>query len=219
MNTIKSSTKSKTFYAYKFKICGYGGKYTIGSISNEMASYWSKLGDDVLNNFISTDDKEEIIEKYNVPEKYHEELAWMNWTDFSDISDVCGPFIESGASEIEVYDGYKDSKNPICTIKITEDMIESREFPDEGKFFPNKQLIYGFELDKGDYDLKFGYEDLVEMEEPFDPKKLKISTSVWDAMGQRREILKEIQYGDEYVSIEESDVDNKERDGEVCLKL
>ena len=38
-------------------------------------------------------------------------------------------------------------------------------------------------------------------------------------MGQRREILKEIQYGDEYVSIEESDVDNKERDGEVCLKL
>ena len=98
-------------------------------------------------------------------------------------------------------------------------MIESREFPDEGKSFPNKQLIYGFELDKGDYDLKLGYEDLVEMEEPFDPKKLKISTSVWDAMGQRREILKEIQYGDEYVSIEESDVDNKERDGEVCLKL
>ena len=57
MNPIKSSTKSKTFYAYKFKIYGYGGKYTIGSISNDIASYWSKLGDDVLNNFISTDDK------------------------------------------------------------------------------------------------------------------------------------------------------------------
>ena len=69
----------------------------------------------------------------------------MDWRDFTDVSDVCGPFFDSEYSEIEVYDGYKDSKNPICTIKITEEMIESREFPDEGKSFPNKQLIYGFE--------------------------------------------------------------------------
>ena len=48
MNSIKSSTKTKTFYAYKFKICGYGGKYTIGSINNDIASCWSKLGDGVL---------------------------------------------------------------------------------------------------------------------------------------------------------------------------
>ena len=220
MNSIKSSTKTKTFYAYKFKICGYGGEYKIGSINNDIATCWSKLGDGVLDDFISARDKEEIIEKYNIPEKYHEELGWLDWSDFTDISNVCGPLLDSEYSEIEVYDGYKDSKNPICTIKVTEDMIESREFPDEGKSFPNKQLIYGFSLNKGDYFLKFGYEDVFEMEEPLDPKKLRISTSIWNAMGQRREIVKEIQYGEEYGSPEEEpDIKTIENDGTIKWNL
>ena len=33
------------------------------------------------------------------------------------------------------------------------------------------------------------------------------------------EIIKEFQYGEEYGSIEESDVDNKEKDGEVCWQV
>ena len=58
------------------------------------------------------------------------------------------------------------------------------------------------------------------MVEPFDPSKLKISTSIWDAMGQEREIIEEIKYGDEYLGIEEEDdADNKERDGEVSWNL
>ncbi len=215
MSSIKSSTKSKTTYAYKFKIIGYGGKFTIGTISNEIATYWSKLGEGVLEEYISTDDKEEIIERYNIPDKFHEELGW-SWTDFSDVSDVCGPFVEIGASKIEVYDGYNDSDEPIASIQITEDMIESRKLPDKGIIFPNKKFVYGFELDDANYNLKLDYEDIAEMEEAFDPTKLKISTCIWEATGQEREIIEEIEYGDQNISIEEDDdTDNKERGGEI----
>ena len=75
MNSINSATESKSTYSYKFKICGYGGNYTIRTISNEIAIYWSKLGDGILEQFISTYDKEVIIEKYSIAEKYHENLG------------------------------------------------------------------------------------------------------------------------------------------------
>ena len=219
MNSINLATESKSTYAYKFKICGYGGKYTIGTISNETAIYWSKLGDGLLERFISTYDREVIIEKYSIPEKYHENLGW-SWTDFSDISDAYGPFLEIGSTMIEVYDARSNSDESIFSVKITEDMIESRKFPDKGIIFPNKQLVYGFELDDAIYKLNLDYEEIAEMAEPFDPSKLKISTSIWDAMGQEREIIEEIKYGDEYLGIEEEDdADNKERDGEVSWNL
>ena len=126
MNLINSATESKSTYAYKFKICGYGGKYTIGTISNETAIYWSKLGHGVLEKFISTNDREVIIEKYSIPEKYHENLGW-SWTDFSDIS-MLMPFLEIGSTMIEIYDAHSNSDEPIFSVKITEDMIESRKF-------------------------------------------------------------------------------------------
>ena len=63
-------------------------------------------------------------------------------------------------------------------------------------------------------------EEIAEMGESFEPSKLKISTSIWDAMGQEREIIEEIKYGDEYLGIEEEDdADNKERDGEISWNL
>ena len=96
LNSINLAIESKSTYAYKFKICGYGGKYTIGTISNETAIYWFELGDGLLERFISTYDREVIIEKYSIPEKYHENLGW-SWTDFSDISDAYGPFLEIGS--------------------------------------------------------------------------------------------------------------------------
>ena len=68
--------------------------------------------------------------------------------------------------------------------------------------------------------LNLDYEEIAEKEEPLDPSKLKISTSIWDAIGQEREIIEEIKYGDEYLGIEEEDdAHSKERDGEVSWNL
>ena len=126
-------------------------------------------------------DRNEVVDKYNIPEKYQ----LKDWNEIDDLAHFNGPELVKDYSLINVLD---EEGEPITEINITEDMIEVDEEPLVSEDIKNKvAVVYGQQWNKGTF-----YFGPIETEETFDSSKLKISCSRW----QNLIIISQIEYED-----------------------
>ena len=159
---------------------GCGGEHTIGFIDIEAGSYWKK-NDEIFQEYMFSWDRNEVVDKYNIPEKYQ----LKDWNEIDDLAHLNGPEFVKDYSLINVLD---EEGEPITEINITEDMIEVDEEPLVSEDIKNKvAVVYGQQWNKGTF-----YFGPIETEETFDSSKLKISCSRW----QNLIIISQIEYED-----------------------
>ena len=159
---------------------GCGGEHTIGFIDIEAGSYWKK-NDEIFQEYMFSWDRNEVVDKYNIPEKYQ----LKDWNEIDDLAHLNGPEFVKDYSLINVLD---EEGEPITEINITEDMIQVDEEPLVSEDIKNKvAIVYGQQWNKGTF--SFGP---IETEETFDSSKLKISCSRW----QNLIIISQIEYED-----------------------
>lgn len=177
LESLITSTEEK---CYMLTVKGCGGEHTIGFIDIEAASYWKK-NDKIFQEYMFSWDRNEVVDKYNIPEKYQ----LKDWNEIDDLAHFNGPELVKDYSLIKVLD---EEGEPITEINITEDMIEVDEEPLVSEDIKNKvAVVYGQQWNKGTF-----YFGPIETEETIDSSKLKISCSRW----QNLIIISQIEYED-----------------------
>ena len=177
LESLITSTEEK---CYMLTVKGCGGEHTIGFIDIEAASYWKK-NDKIFQEYMFSWDRNEVVDKYNIPEKYQ----LKDWNEIDDLAHFNGPELVKDYSLINVLD---EEGEPITEINITEDMIQVDDEPLVSEDIKNKvAVVYGQQWNKGTF--SFGP---IETEETFDSSKLKISCSRW----QNLIIITQIEYED-----------------------
>ncbi len=177
LESLITSTEEK---CYMLTVNGCGGEHTIGFIDIEAATYWKK-NDEIFQEYMFSWDRNEVVDKYNIPEKYQ----LKDWNEIDDLAHLNGPEFVKDYSLINVLD---EEGEPITEINITEDMIEVDEEPLVSEDIKNKvAVVYGQQWNKGTF-----YFGPIETEETFDSSKLKISCSRW----QNLIIISQIEYED-----------------------
>ncbi len=177
LESLITSTEEK---CYMLTVKGCGGEHTIGFIDIEAASYWKK-NDEIFQEYMFSWDRNEVVDKYNIPEKYQ----LKDWNEIDDLAHLNGPEFVKDYSLINVLD---EEGEPITEINITEDMIEVEDEPLVSEDIKNKvAVVYGQQWNKGTF--SFGP---IETDETFDSSKLKISCTRW----QNLIIISQIEYED-----------------------
>lgn len=185
LETAKTSTDTTCF---TLAIYGCGGEHTIGTASTEVASYWEEE-DEIFQEYMFSWDRDEVIEKYNISEKYH----LKEWNELDDLAHINGPEFVKDSTYIDVIDD--ETKDKILEFLITEENLEIEEEPEVPQELENKlTVVYGQQWNKGTF--SFGP---IESEEPFDPSKLKIKCSCWEDL----QIITHIEYEGEFYGVEE----------------
>ncbi len=192
MTQLESTKQTTKTFNFSIEIYGHGGEHTIGTVSNEIASYWQTDGEEFFEEYMFSWDKPELIEEYKIPEKFH----LQDWNELDNLSHLNGPEIIENYSSLSVIDS--ESNNKISEVTVKNEMIEIEEEPEVPEELKSKvQCAYGQAWAKG----SFTYGP-IESEKPFDIKKLKVNCSRWEGLL----ILNYIQYEGEmfYIEGEES---------------
>ena len=191
MTQLESSKLSTQTYNFSLEINGKGGEHTIGTVKNEVAKYWQTDGIKFFEEYMFSCDKQELIKKYSIPEKFQ----LKDWNELDDLCHLNGPEIKEENTILEVHDN--DSGKKISDIVITNEMLEVDEEPEVPEELEKEvQCVYGQAFNKG----RFIYGP-IESDKPFDSTKLKVICWDWDGLN----ILYYIWYDQATYHLEEED--------------
>ena len=194
--TQLESTKTETQkYCYRLAIYGYGGECKIGTIDSKIASYWQNKGNEFFNDYITgcSFEREELNKKHSIPENYQD---LPDWYDLEDICSAHGVEFFDDDTTINVMD--EATGEEILEKIITESMLIREEEVD--KVLENKVPVCAIGVEKGTWNFP------IKTDSPFDVSKLKVVCTPFN----ESYIISKVQYEDEIIVHEESDVDTKE---------
>ena len=194
--TQLESTKTETQkYCYRLAIYAYGGEYKIGTIDSEIASYWQNEGNEFFEEYMlgSSYERDELNKEHQIPENCQD---LPDWYDLDDICSAHGPEFFDDDTTINVIDDATGEE--ILEKMITESMLIREE--EEEKVLENKVPVCAIGEEKGTWNFP------IETDKPFDVSKLKVIGTPFN----EAYIISKIQYEDEMIHHEESDVVSKE---------
>ena len=183
---------------YKIRLWGYGGEHVMGTVDRKIYDYFRQRRLSVPD--FAWDD--EYVDTHNIPED-----MWPftpgSWHDCDDIGHVWGVDRSSGTLQIEDEKGdvvYERSLDDIdgCDVGLsTEDevWIDSQR--------PGTVVFYGYTSDKGTF-----FEADLELRQPFDPERLVLKISDFDA----NDIIIGVEYDGEELVNDGGDTNGKSSD-------
>lgn len=195
MTQLESAKTETQKYCYCLAIYAYGGEFKIGTIDSEIASYWQNEGNEFFEEYIQarSSERDELNKEHQIPENYQD---LPDWYDLDDICSAHGPEFFDDDTTFTVMD--EATGEEILETMITESMLIREEEVDE--VLDNRVPVCAIGVEKGTWNFP------IKTDEPFDVSKLKVFCTPFN----EAYIISKIQYEDEMIPHEESDINTKE---------
>ena len=201
MNTNNANDNGREWFEYKAVFEGDGGEAVVGTTTEEFVRYWKDRPKKDLTNFIFTPEYDRDV----IPE-----LGPIagEWSDFSNLAHVNGPYVN--ALKLSIYEGdarypsfsysrelFRDTFNPVVTTDFRSKKL--RRETNMLKVQAHEYQTVGFEI---------------STDKPFDPKYLRVTEDMIDGLS----FLGSVSYNDNELDWNHWDVDYSGRTSNIIFK-